>query len=240
MHSFSTLVTVKSEWSYTPGQNRHVMLSFRFQPKQVRGISKPGPVHLWGSPLAKYFKTDLVIFNHRNYRMISPLTSKPVSFILPSALPHGIPLVNGNYSLTDSSLRSVNNHRQKGISKFGGHFLQVEQITNAIMLPEETVLQTLGRERARPLQNSIETAKYFSCVSKVGPTEFCIQNATAATYDFEQLSVKGLLIMRFFFSGKFLLILTCLFAEPHLLVLAEDIFGLSILPTFFLREKENS
>lgn len=86
--------------------------------------------------------------------MISPLTSKPASFILPSALLHGIPLADSNYNLTGSSLRSTNNHGQKGTSRFGGHFLQVEQITNAIVLPEETVLQTLARGRARPLQNS--------------------------------------------------------------------------------------
>lgn len=81
--------------------------------------------------------------------MISPLTSKSVSFILPSALPHGIPLADGNYSLTDSFLRSLSNHRQMGISRFGGHFLQVEQVTKAIVLPEETVQQALGRERVR-------------------------------------------------------------------------------------------
>lgn len=158
------------------------MLSLTFQPKQMQAISKPGisEVHLWQS----ISRQNWSFFSHWNYNMISPLTSKPVSFTLPSALLHGIPLADSSYSFTDSSLRSVSNHREKG-TRFGVHFLQVKQITNTVMFPEETVLQTLGREKARPLQNSIETERYFSCVSKVGPADFCIQNATAARYDFE-------------------------------------------------------
>lgn len=168
--------------------------------------------------------------------MISPLTSKSISFTLPSALPHGLPLADGNYSLTDSFLRSLSKHRQMGISRFRGQFLQVEQVTKAVVLPEETVQQTLGRERTRPQQNSVEILRYL-CVSKVGPAASFIQNAIAARYDFEQLSVKRLLVMRFFFSAKFLIIFTCLFVKLYLLFLEEDIFGLPILPSLLLREK---
>lgn len=150
MHSFSALMAEKGEWLCTPKQNRYVMLSFRFQPKWVQCTSTPGPVipdvHLCQvlQDRTNHF------FCHWNYHVIRPLTSKSVSFILPSALPHDIPLAGDNYSLTDSFLRSLSKDRQMGISRFGRHFLQVEQVTKAIVLSEETVQQTLERERARP------------------------------------------------------------------------------------------
>lgn len=104
----------------------------------------------WGSPLSSISRQNQSFFFHWNYHMISPLTSKSISFTLPSAFPHGLPLADGNYSLTDSFLRSLSKHRQMGISRFRGQFLQVEQVTKAVVLPEETVQQTLGRERTRP------------------------------------------------------------------------------------------
>lgn len=56
------------------------------------------PSDPWGSPLSSISRQNQSFFCHWNYHRISPLTSKSVSSIPPSALPHGIPLADGNYS----------------------------------------------------------------------------------------------------------------------------------------------
>lgn len=59
------------------------------------------------SPLPSISRQNQSFVCYRNYHMISPLTSKSVSFILHSALPHGMPLADGNYNLTDSFLEQA-------------------------------------------------------------------------------------------------------------------------------------